>query len=119
MKKYIDSIAPFIEKIIKMTELRQMKWEKSGNNTYRCVDVKDSLSIEISGGNGLVGSNITFKLYSADKLEYEYTPGFMVKYPDFEALLSKLYSLVEEEDLKRITSKLSKIMSAFSKGENE
>ena len=42
MKKYIDSIAPFIEKIIKMTELKQMKWEKSGNNTYRCVDVKDS-----------------------------------------------------------------------------
>jgi hypothetical protein len=119
MNRYIDGIAPFLEKIIQLTESKQMKWEKSGNNAYRCVDVKDSLSIEISGGNGFVGSNITFKLYSADKLEYEYTPGFMVKYPDFEALLSKLYSLVEEEDLKRITSKLSKIMSAFSKGENE
>ena len=58
MKKYIDSIAPIIDKIIKMTELKQMKWEKSGNNTYRCVDVKDSLSLEISGGNGFVGSNI-------------------------------------------------------------
>lgn len=118
MKKYIDGIAPFIEKIIKMTESKQMKWEKSGNNTYRCVDVKDSLSIEISGGNGFIGSNIVFKLYSADKLEFEYTPGFMVKYPEFEALLSKLYSIVEEEDLKRITGKLSKIMSTFSNGAN-
>lgn len=27
MKKYIDSIAPIIDKIIKMTELKQMKWE--------------------------------------------------------------------------------------------
>ena len=27
MKKYIDSIEPFIDKIIKMTELKQMKWE--------------------------------------------------------------------------------------------
>ncbi len=118
MKKYIDSIAPFIEKIIKMTELKQMKWEKSGNNAYRCVDVKDSLSLEISGGNGFVGSNIGFKLYSADKLEFEYTPGGMVRYPEFEALLSKLYSIVEEADLKRITSKLAKMMSAFNKGEN-
>ena len=118
MKKYIDSIAPFIAKIIKMTELNQMKWEKSGNNAYRCVDVKDSLSLEISRVNGLVGSNNGFKLYSADKLEFEYTSGFMVKYPEFEALLSKLYSIVEEADLKRITGQLSKIMSAFAKTDN-
>lgn len=119
MNKYIDSIAPFIEKIIQMTESKQMTWEKSGNNTYRCVDVKDSLSLEISGENGFVGSNVGFKLYSADKLEYEYKPGFMVMYPDFEALLSKLYAIVEEENLNKITSKLSMIMTAFSKGENE
>ena len=118
MKKYIDSIAPIIDKIIKMTELKQMKWEKSGNNTYRCVDVKDSLSLEISGGNGFVVSNIGFNLYSEDKLEFEYTPGFMVKYPEFEALLSKLYSIVEEADVKRITGQLSKIMSAFAKTDN-
>lgn len=117
MKKYINGIAPFIEKIIKMTESKQMEWEKAGNNAYRCVDVKDSLSLEISRGNGIIDSNIGIKLYSADKLEFEYAPGFMVKYPDFEALLSKLYSIVEEEDLKRITSKLSKIMSAFTKEE--
>lgn len=40
-------------------------------------------------------------------------------YPDFEALLSKLYAIVEEENLNKITSKLSMIMTAFSKGENE
>lgn len=42
----------------------------------------------------------------------------MVKYPEFEALLSKLYSIVEEADLKRITGQLSKIMSAFAKTDN-
>lgn len=51
---------------------------------------------------------------SADKLEFEYAPGVMGKYPEFEALLSKLYSFVEEEDLKRITGKISKIMLFFS-----
>lgn len=91
---------------------------KSGNNTYRCVDVKDSLSLEISGGNGFVDSNIGFKLYSANKLEFEYTPGLIVKFPEFEALLSKLYSIVEEADVKRITGQLSKIMSAFAKTDN-
>ena len=42
----------------------------------------------------------------------------IVKFPEFEALLSKLYSIVEEADVKRITGQLSKIMSAFAKTDN-
>lgn len=115
MKKYIDGITPIVKKIIELTESKQMTWDKTGDRSYRCVDVQDSLSLEIIKGNGIVDSNIGIKLYSENKLEFEYTPGFLVKYPDFEALLSKLYSVIEEEDLKRVTSKFSKIMLTFSK----
>lgn len=115
MKRYIDSITPIVENIIELTESNQMKWDKTGERSYRCVDVEDSLSLELIKGNGIVDANIGIKLYSENKLEFEYTPGLLVKYPDFEALLSKLYSIIEEEDLKRVTNKFSKIMLAFSK----
>lgn len=118
MKRYIDAISPIIEKILKLTETSQMSWEKAGDRAYRCVDVKDNLSLEISRGNGFVGANIGLKLYSENKLEFEYTPGFVVKYPDFEALLSKLYTKVEDEDLNRVTNNFSKIMLAFSNETN-
>ncbi len=117
MNRYIDSITPFIEKIIQMTESKQMKWEKAGNKAYRCVDVKDSLSLELSKGSGFKHANIGIKLYSENKLEFNYEPGLIPDFPDFEALLAKLYDIVEEDDLKRVTSNFVKIMSAFSKEE--
>lgn len=119
MKKYIDAISPIIEKIIKLTESSQMSWEKTGDRAYRCVDVKDNLSLEISRGNGFVDANIGLKLYSENKLEFEYTPGFVVNYPGFEALLSKLYTMVEEENFNRVTNNFSKIMLAFSNEANK
>lgn len=115
MKRYIDGINPLIEKILELTNSKLMRWERTGNNVFRCVDVKDSLSLEISKGSGYGHANISIKLYSVSKLEFEYTPTFSQRFTEFDNLLTQLYDVVEEENIKKVTDDFSKFMNAFSK----
>ncbi len=115
MKKYIDGITPLVEKIFELTNSKQMKWERTGDKVFRCVDIRHSLSLEISRGRDFEHANVSIKLYSDSKLEFEYAPSFTQRFPEFDALLTQLYDIVEEENIKRVTSDFSKFLQYFIK----
>lgn len=115
MKRYIDGITPIVQKIFELTNSKQMKWERTGDKVFRCVDIRHSLSLEISKGSSFGHTNVSVKLYSDSKLEFEYSPGITQRFPEFDTLLLQLYDVVEEENIKRVTSDFSKFMQYFVK----
>lgn len=115
MKNYIDHIQPFIEGIIDLTKQNRIKWEKSGDQVYRCVDLDHNLSMEISKGNSFLANSVRLKLYSLNNLDFDYAPDVLQKYPEFDDRLSQLYECAEEENVKDVTDKFHTLFKSFQK----
>lgn len=119
MDQYILSITPIINEILSLTKQGIVKWDTVGNDTYRCVAIKEEICLEISTYNALVQGGISIKLFSKNKLEFEYTPDLFNNNPKFDNLLSELYTEAEKRRVDEITSKFNALLSVFKNKESK
>ena len=115
MDRYIEKVEPVIKEIITLTNQHKIEWEKVGFGVFRCVDSEDDISMEISRHNGFVGSAVSLKLYSRNKLEYEYTPSISTKNASFDDLLNRLYEEAENTNVESVGNKFDIILNSFKK----
>lgn len=115
MDRYIEKVEPVIKEIITLTNHHKIEWEKVGNGAFRCVDSEDNISIEISRYKGFAGSTVSLKLYSQNKLEYEYSPNISAKNAPFDDLLNRLYEEAENTNVESVGNKFDIILNSFKK----
>lgn len=115
MNRYLEKIEPIVKGLIELTKEKKMEWEKVGMEAFRCVDSVNNMSVEISKYTDIVGEVVSLKLYTQNKLCFEYSPSYNNSDFSFDKLLDNLYSLAEEQDVNSVVSKFKSILKQFEK----